>query len=192
MWLIHRKIGMSGDLLLQAFAAELGVDLETKMRKRLEQQHTAEFGRLRPAIKPLRGAREMLADFRQNDIAYAIATSGGRSDVDTLLDLLELPPDVPIISKEQANEPKPDPELFLKAAAALGSRSEDTMVVGDSVWDMLAAQRAHFLGIGLLTGGYAEHEMSTAGAYRVYRDPEDLRLKLHESGINVKEGRNGA
>jgi HAD superfamily hydrolase (TIGR01549 family) len=191
MWLIHRKIGMSGDLLLQAFAADLGVEIDSGLSKRLEAQHAAEFTRLRPAIKPLRGARELLADFRSNEIAYAIATSGDRGDVDPLLDMLELPSEVPIISKEQANEPKPDPELFLKASKALGSRSEDTMVVGDSVWDMLAARRAHFLGVGLLTGGYAEHEMTSAGAYRVYADPEDLRRKLHETGISIKERTNG-
>lgn len=118
MWLIHRKIGMSGDLLLQAFAADLGMEFDGDLSKRLEAHHTAEFARLRPAIRPLRGARALLADFRANEIAYAIATSGGRSDADPLLDMLELPSEVPIISKEQAEEPKPDPELFLKASEA--------------------------------------------------------------------------
>ncbi len=61
------------------------------------------------------------------------------------------------------------------------------MVVGDSVWDMLAAQRAHFLGVGLLTGGYAESEMTAAGAYRVYADPRELCSRLHETGVNVEE-----
>jgi phosphoglycolate phosphatase-like HAD superfamily hydrolase len=61
------------------------------------------------------------------------------------------------------------------------------MVVGDSVWDMLAARRAHFLGIGLLCGGYAESEMTGAGAFRVFADPGQLREHLHEAGVTRKE-----
>ena len=78
---------------------------------------------------------------------------------------------------------KPDPDLFLAAAAALGLPIEDCVVVGDSVWDLLAAQRARALGVGLLSGGYGKEELERAGAFRVYEDPADLLRHLDEVGI---------
>jgi HAD superfamily hydrolase (TIGR01509 family) len=183
LWRIHRKIGMSGGLLLRALSDEVGREFDEPMRKRLEALHTEEFARLRPRIKAFPEANELLAWLQQERIPFALATSGDLEDVQPLIDLLQLPDEVPVISKKDAPNPKPDPRLFLKAAEKLRSRSEDTLVVGDSVWDMLAARRAHFLGIGLLTGGYGESEMTAAGAFRVYADPAHMRRHLYEAGI---------
>ena len=77
---------------------------------------------------------------------------------------------------------KPDPDLFLAAADRIGVGIEEATVVGDSVWDMLAARRARALGIGLLSGGYGLEELERAGAYRVYEDPRDLLEHLDEVG----------
>jgi phosphoglycolate phosphatase-like HAD superfamily hydrolase len=97
---------------------------------------------------------------------------------------------VPITFKADAPLPKPDPGLLLAAAAKL-PESQETFVVGDSVWDMLAARRAHFLGIGLLTGGYGESELTAAGAYRVYADPQQMLSHLHEIGVLTEATWNG-
>lgn len=183
LWRIHRKIGMSGGLLLRALSDEVGREFDEPMRKRLEQLHTEEFARLRPRIKAFPGVNELLDTLKQEKIPYAIATSGDLQDVQPLIDLLALPDGMPIVSKKDAANPKPDPALFMKAAEQLNSRSEDTLVVGDSIWDMLAARRAHFLGIGLLTGGYGESEMTAAGAFRVFADPAQMRRHLYEAGI---------
>ena len=183
MWRLHRKIGMSGGLLLRAFSDELGHDLDEATKKRLENLHTQTFAQLRAQIRPFPEVGELLAELEQRKIPYAIATSGDLKDVQPLLDLVNLPKHVPIVSKQDAPNPKPDPALFLKAAEKLKSRAEETMVVGDSVWDMLAARRANFLGIGLLTGGYGESEMTGAGAFRVFADPAQLRRHLYETGI---------
>jgi HAD superfamily hydrolase (TIGR01549 family) len=183
LWRIHRKIGMSGGLLLRALGDEIGREFDEPVRKRLEQLHTEEFARLRPRIRAFPEAKDLLDDLKRENIPYAIATSGDLQDVQPLIELLDLPEDVPIISKKDAPTPKPDPALFLKAAQKLRTRSEDTLVVGDSVWDMLAARRAHFLGVGLLTGGYGESEMTGAGAFRVYADPAHMRRHLYEAGI---------
>jgi phosphoglycolate phosphatase-like HAD superfamily hydrolase len=78
---------------------------------------------------------------------------------------------------------KPDPDLFLAAADRLGVDVTETVVVGDSVWDLLAARRARALGVGLLSGGYGLDELERAGAYRVYQDPADLLLHLDEIGV---------
>jgi phosphoglycolate phosphatase-like HAD superfamily hydrolase len=99
------------------------------------------------------------------------------------LELLEVPAGVPVVTRDQVTHAKPDPDLFLAAAARLGVDVADAVVVGDSVWDLLAARRARALGIGLLSGGYGREELERAGAYRVYDDPADLLLHLDEVGV---------
>ncbi len=78
---------------------------------------------------------------------------------------------------------KPDPDLFVAAAERLGVDVTQSMVVGDSVWDLLAARRAGAMGIGLLSGGYGREELERAGAFRVYEDPADLLTHLDEVGV---------
>jgi len=80
---------------------------------------------------------------------------------------------------------KPDPDLFLAAAALLGVEVRNAFVVGDSVWDLLAARRAGSMGIGLLSGGYGREELERAGAYRVYADPADLLARADEVGVRL-------
>jgi phosphoglycolate phosphatase-like HAD superfamily hydrolase len=104
-----------------------------------------------------------------------------------MLDSLGVPKDVPVVTRDQVEHAKPDPDLFLAAAGRLGVSVEESIVVGDSVWDLLAARRAHALGVGLLSGGYGEDELQQAGAYRVYQDPADLLKHLDEVG--VREGK---
>ena len=78
---------------------------------------------------------------------------------------------------------KPEPDLFLACQQRLGVRAEECYVVGDAVWDLLAARRANMLSIGLLSGGYGADELSRAGAFRVYRDAADLLRSLDELGF---------
>jgi phosphoglycolate phosphatase-like HAD superfamily hydrolase len=92
---------------------------------------------------------------------------------------------VPIITRDQVERAKPDPDLFLAAAERLDVDIRQSVVVGDSVWDLLAAQRARTLGIGLLSGGYGQDELERAGAYRVYQDPFDLLQHVDEVGVRV-------
>jgi len=89
---------------------------------------------------------------------------------------------VPLITRDQVRHGKPDPDLFLAAADRLGVNIETATVVGDSVWDMLAARRARALAIALLSGGYGREELERAGAYRVYEDPADLLRHIDEVG----------
>lgn len=92
---------------------------------------------------------------------------------------------MPVITRDQVQHAKPDPDLFLAAAERLGVDIRASVVVGDSVWDLLAARRARALGVGLLSGGYGEDELERAGAYRVYQDPFDLLEHLDEVGIRI-------
>jgi phosphoglycolate phosphatase-like HAD superfamily hydrolase len=99
------------------------------------------------------------------------------------LELLGVPAGVPVVTRDQVAHAKPDPDLFLAAAERLGVDVADSVVVGDSVWDLLAARRARALGIGVLSGGYGREELERAGAYRVYEDPADLLAHLDEVGV---------
>jgi phosphoglycolate phosphatase-like HAD superfamily hydrolase len=90
------------------------------------------------------------------------------------------PARVPVVTRDQVRYAKPDPDLFLTAAERLGVDIRESLVLGDSIWDMIAAQRARALGVGLLSGGYGEDELSRAGAFRVYEDPADLLQHIDE------------
>jgi phosphoglycolate phosphatase-like HAD superfamily hydrolase len=92
------------------------------------------------------------------------------------------PTRVTVITRDLVRYAKPDPDLFLAAAEKLGVDIESSCVVGDAIWDMLAARRARALGIGLLSGGYGQEELERAGAYRVYEDPADLLSHIDEVG----------
>jgi HAD superfamily hydrolase (TIGR01509 family) len=127
-------------------------------------------------------ARELLAHLSGPEVPWAIATNGYRETAGPVLDLLDVPADVPVITRDAVAHAKPDPDLFLAAAARLNIDIVNAMVIGDSVWDMLAARRARALGVGLLSRGYGQEELERAGAYRVYEDPADLLRHLDEVG----------
>lgn len=95
--------------------------------------------------------------------------------------------DVPIITRDQVARAKPDPDVFLAAAKLLTVSITSSVVVGDSVWDMLAARRAGALAVGLLSGGYGREELESAGACRVYNDPADLLWHLDEVGVRRED-----
>ena len=99
--------------------------------------------------------------------------------------MLGLPVDAVVVTRDAVERAKPDPDLFVTAAGRLGVDVTDAVVVGDSVWDLLAAHRARALGVGLLTGGYGQDELERARAYRVYQDPADLLRHLDEVGVRT-------
>jgi HAD superfamily hydrolase (TIGR01549 family) len=182
VWRIHRRIGMSGGLFVNALLRETGRDLGPDDVQDLQAAHTEAFERLLPQVRPLPGASRLLGRLTETGIAWAIATSGGRRTALPTLDLLGITPEV-VVTREEVPYAKPDPHLFLVAARRLGVNIEDSIVIGDSVWDMLAAQRARALGVGLLSGGYGREELERAGAFRVYEDPADLDRHLDELGV---------
>ncbi|TME14256.1 MAG: HAD family hydrolase [Chloroflexi bacterium] len=185
VWRIHRRIGMSGGLFVNALLRETGRDLAPEEARQVMEAHSRAYERAVTQVRPLPGARELLGQLTEMGIPWAIATSGGRQSADPVLRVLGVPPGTPIVTRDEVPFAKPDPHLFLAAAAKLGVDAQDAIVVGDSVWDMLAAQRARALGVGLLSGGYGREELERAGAFRVYEDPADLRIHLDELGIRV-------
>ena len=183
VWRIHRKVGMSGGLFANALLRETGREVTDQQAGELRRLHAEAYVERSTEVRPLPGARELLTHLTSTGVPWAIATSGYRESAGPALEMLEIPPGVPLITRDLVEHAKPDPDLFLAAADALGMSAENCVVVGDSVWDLLAARRARALGIGLLSGGYGLEELERAGAYRVYDDPADLRRHLDEVGV---------
>jgi HAD superfamily hydrolase (TIGR01509 family) len=185
VWRIHRRIGMSGGLFIDALLRETGRRFDTEEAAGVRRTHAAAFARQVGGVRPLPGARELLAYLTTARVPWAIATSGWIESARPMLELLGVPAGVPVITRDQVEHAKPDPDLFLAAAARLNVPIDACVVVGDSVWDLLAARRARALGVGLLSGGYGQDELERAGAYRVYQDPADLLRHLDEVGVRV-------
>jgi HAD superfamily hydrolase (TIGR01509 family) len=183
VWRIHRKIGMSGGLFTDQLLRETGVDISRERIERLHHRHTAAFQRQASQIRPLPGARELLSWLSEEKIPWAIATSGRMETAAVNLAALGVDPDrTPVVTRDQVKYAKPDPDLFVAAAERLNSPIETAVVVGDSIWDMLAAARCRALGVGLLCGGYGVGELQQWGALRVYEDPADLLVHIDEVG----------
>jgi HAD superfamily hydrolase (TIGR01509 family) len=187
VWRIHRKVGMSGGLLAQALLRETGRVLDPDLIDSLQRTHAAAYRRFDDRVQPLPGARDLLAHLTTLGVPWAIATSGRLETAAVALSVLGVEKRVPVVTRDLVPHAKPDPDLFIEAARRLGVPIADAVVVGDSVWDLLAARRAHALGVGLLSGGYGEDELTTSGAYRVYEDPRDLLRHLDEIGLRSLE-----
>jgi HAD superfamily hydrolase (TIGR01549 family) len=182
-WRIHRRIGMSGGLFARAAAREVGRPLEQDEVERLQRRHGELFRELLPERRPLPGARELLAELRVLGVPHGIATSGRRPEIDRSIEALGVPAETVVVERGEVARAKPEPDLFLECGARIGVAPEDCYVVGDAVWDLLAARRARMLSVGLLSGGYGEDELTRAGAFRVYRDAAELHGSLDELGV---------
>jgi HAD superfamily hydrolase (TIGR01509 family) len=186
-WAIHRRVGMSGSLFLHEVLGEISSRVG-KRRGKLNIEHLQKlkkrnFAARVPQVQVLPGARELLKHLSQLGIPWAIATSGAKEEAAPLLQLLKLPAHSLVVTGDEVKQAKPEPDIFMLAADRLRIPINDSIIVGDSVWDLLAARRAKTLGVGLLCGGYGQAELEGAGAYRVYEDPADLLQHLGELGI---------
>jgi HAD superfamily hydrolase (TIGR01509 family) len=183
VWRIHRKIGMSGGLFVDMLRREAGIEITPGVLEQLLKDHAAAYLRLAPRVRPLPGAQELLGHLTRMNIPWAIATSGLMATARVNIESLGIDPSrVPIVTRDQVRRAKPDPDLFLAAAERLHTDIEFAVIVGDSIWDMLAARRARGLGVGVLSGGYGQDELERAGAIRVYEDPRDLLAHIDEIG----------
>jgi HAD superfamily hydrolase (TIGR01509 family) len=187
VWRIHRRIGMSGGLLANNLLRETGHRITAREAAELQRVHAEAYARQVPQVRSLPGAQELLAYLSKIAVPWAIATSGRLESAGPALKILGVGSEATVVTRDQVQHAKPDPDLFLAAAERLGVEIGDSFVVGDSVWDLLAARRARALGIGLLSGGYGREELERAGAYRVYQDPADLLKHLDELGVRVIE-----
>jgi len=183
VWRIHRKIGMSGGLFTNQLLREIGLEINAERVVRLRRLHAKTYLREAAGVRPLPGSRELLDALSGAGIPWAIATSGRMETARVTLEVLGIDPGrTAVVTRDQVRYAKPDPDLFVAAAERLGASINTAVIVGDSIWDMLAATRCRALGVGLLSGGYGSDELQKAGAFRVYEDPSDLLRHLDEVG----------
>jgi HAD superfamily hydrolase (TIGR01509 family) len=182
-WRIHRRIGMSGGLFTRAVARELDREISPAEADAIQKRHEELFQEILPERRPLPGAIELLRLLREQNVPHGIATSGRRPEINASLEALGVGPETVIVERGDVLRAKPAPDLFLNCQQRLGVPVEDCFVVGDAVWDLLAARRARMLSIGLLSGGYGEDELIQTGAFRVYRDTAELLKSLDELGV---------
>jgi HAD superfamily hydrolase (TIGR01549 family) len=183
VWKLHRRIGMSGGLMVTALLRELNRTLPDPVLAELPELHARAYEAQLDSVRPLPGTRELLAELSAHDVPWMIATSGSARFARPALAKLGIDGEVPMVTRDAVRYAKPDPDLFLAAADQLGVDIRSAFVVGDAVWDMLAARRAGALGVGLLSGGYGREELLFSGAFRVYEDPADLLAHLDEVGV---------
>ena len=173
---------MSGGLFARAAARELGRDLSPEETETLQRRHGELFREFLPERRPLPGAVELLAYLRANNITHGITATPSfcwqaRNKSGSGLARLTSPRSTTTVS---GGTRKASSEASISGCLLA---VEDCYVVGDAVWDLLAARRARMLGIGVLSGGYGEDELSRAGAFRVYRDAAMLKVSLDELGV---------
>ncbi len=183
-WTIHRRIGMSGKLLVKAIAREQHRALSDSEIEKLARRHRQLFHELAPTCAPLPGAVELLIYLARSKIAHGIATSGRRAEIESSLQALSLGASTLIVDGGMVREVKPEPDLFLLCQQKLKVERSDCLIVGDAVWDIHAARRSGILSVGLLSGGFGEQELYNAGAMRVYRDTRALHEGIDELGFD--------
>ena len=186
VWRIHRQIGMSGGLMLNALLRETGRPVSKKEAEHMQRVHSRVYAEQASSLRILPGAQDLLDMLAAQQVPHAIATSGRLHNAQHALKLLKLGSGVPVVTRDDVRFAKPDPDLFLAAGARLNLPMSRCVIVGDSVWDLLAARRAFALGVGLLSGGYGREELERAGAYRVYQDPAELLGHLDEVGVRLQ------
>lgn len=184
-WRIHRRVGMSDGLILTALQRETGRKLSPQETERLKRLHNDAFMKRVAQVRPLPGATELLQMLTRLSVPWAIATSGAQERAREAVKVLKAGDKIHLVTRNDVAHGKPFPDLFLAAAQRLKANIHDCIVVGDSVWDLLASRRAHALGVGLLSGGYGMDELAQAGAYRVYEDPAELMKHVDELGVQA-------
>lgn len=182
-WRIHLRVGMSGALVTEALSREVGRRLSAAECEGLPERHNAHYREIVPRPVPLPGAVALLRHLHDREVRFGIATSGQRLVAQPSLDALQLPSHVPVVNGDEVSHAKPAPDILLAVQHRLGVAPDECIVVGDAVWDHLAARRARMTSVGVLTGGTSATELFHAGAMRVFQDPAELTTALAELGL---------
>ena len=181
---VRRQIGKGGDQLMPVFLSP--TELE-KFGEELEQFRSDLFKKeFLPRVKPFPGVRQLFQRIRRDDKRIALASSAKGDELKTyktiagIEDLVETE-----TSSDDAERSKPYPDIFQAALARLGDVTADkVLVVGDTVYDAEAAGKARLRTIGVMCGGWSEHDLRQAGCIAVYRDPADLLNRYDASPIS--------
>jgi HAD superfamily hydrolase (TIGR01549 family) len=172
VWKIHRHIGMGGDQLVEALIGEPG---EKDDGEAIREAEGEAYGELIGEVQTMEGAVELLRDLHEDGAAVVLASSAKADEVEHYLDLLEAREVVQgWTSSADVERTKPHPDLVQVALEKAGGDGPAVMV-GDSTWDVKAAERAGIPTLAVLTGGFSEEELREAGAAEVIKSVAALR-----------------
>jgi len=181
MWRLQRHIGMGGDRLVAAVA---GDQVEREVGDRVREAWEKEYDAMLDEPVLLPGARELMAALRERGVRVVLASSAIPRHAAPVLRLLDADRRADAsLTGEDAEQSKPDPELVEKAMASVDATC--SLLVGDSVWDVEAANRAGIPTVAVLSGGYAEDELRAAGATWVFEDPADVLAHLDQIVVPI-------
>jgi HAD superfamily hydrolase (TIGR01509 family) len=180
---LHRHVGSSGKLIVRFAQREVSRKLSAEEAQTVHRRHGEFFHQLVPHPRPLPGAVEAFRLLSEARIPHAIATASYRPVINASLQALGIGPETVVVEGKGELHGKPEPDLFLESRKKLGVEAGECIVIGDAVWDHVAARRAGMLSVGVLTGGYGEEELYHAGAFRVYRNIAEWLQNLDELGM---------
>jgi len=179
MWRVHRHIGMGGDQLVKAIA---GDDVEERIGDALREASREEFQKLRDECVPLEGARDLCLELKRRGLVVVLASSSNADDLGHFLDELGVRDVVDDwTTSDDVERTKPHPDVIHAALEKAGT--DDAVMVGDSRWDVEAAQNAGLETVCVITGGWSEQELRDAGAVAVYESLVALREALDDTPL---------
>jgi HAD superfamily hydrolase (TIGR01549 family) len=175
-WRIHRHIGMGGDQLVEAVA---GSDVERRLGDRVRGLEAERYLELIDEVRPFPAAKDVLAMCRDAGLRVILASSAKGGELDRYLEMLDGPEHADDwTSAPDVERTKPEPDLIEVALEKAGTHA--AVMVGDAVWDVVAAARAGIATLGLLTGGIGRCELEAAGAESVFESLEELLGSLED------------
>ena len=179
-WRIHRCIGMDSDRLLEAMLGDrLG-----ELGARAKDLHSEYYRELADRLRPFDGARQLLSTLAARGVVVVLATSAPEDELAVLRRVMEVDDHVAhMTSSADVGTAKPEPDLIEVALEKVGAEADDAILVGDTIYDVIAASRAGVRTIGLLSGGVSGAELLGAGAVAVYDDAAALLAELEASPL---------
>ena len=181
LWRIHRHNGMGGDQLVAAVA---GDEVEERLGDAIRDSESDRYAELIDEVRPLPGGRDLLTALRRVGCPVVLASSAKQGEVERYVDLLDAREIVDAwTTGADVERTKPHPDLIAAAAERLPD-SPAVVVIGDTAWDAVAADRAGFTSIGVLTGGFSEAELRDAGAAAVFRSLPELAEHLDDTPLS--------
>jgi HAD superfamily hydrolase (TIGR01509 family) len=182
IWRIHRLIGMGGDQLVAAIG---GDELEERIGEQLRERWVEEADPLMKEVAVLPGARDLLLVLKNRGHRVVLASSGKPHHVDMSLDLLDARGIADgWTTSDDVEATKPAPDLLQVALQKIGAPQDAAAVlVGDSVWDVKAADNAGMPAIVVRSGGFGDDELNDAGAVAIFDTPGDLAANLAETPL---------
>lgn len=179
-WRIHRAIGMDGATLLKSLAD----DADDDTRSRAKELHSHYYRELRPLLRCLPGAQQLLNRVHAIGLQVVLATSAPEDELAILREVLASDDIVAAVtSANDVDTAKPRPEIVQVALDRAGVDAAHAVFVGDTGWDVEACERAGVPAIGVLSGGVSKGELETAGAQAVFDNPQELCDRLEETAI---------